>query len=49
MEGRRPLLAEIQALVAKSTLAHPRRIMNGVESGRIAMVLAVLDQRCGYG
>jgi DNA repair protein RadA/Sms len=47
MEGRRPLLAEIQALVAKPTLAQPRRIMNGVESGRIAMVLAVLEQRCG--
>jgi DNA repair protein RadA/Sms len=47
MEGRRPLLAEIQALVAKPTSAQPRRIMNGVESGRIAMVLAVLEQRCG--
>ena len=49
LEGRRPLLAEIQALVAESTLSQPRRIMNGVESGRIAMVLAVLDRRCGYG
>ena len=47
MEGRRPLLAEIQALVAKSSLAHPRRIVNGVESGRLAMILAVLDRRCG--
>jgi DNA repair protein RadA/Sms len=46
MEGRRPLLAEIQALVANSS-AQPRRVMNGVESGRIAMVLAVLEQRCG--
>jgi DNA repair protein RadA/Sms len=47
MEGRRPLLAEIQALVVGATLAHPRRIVNGVESGRLAMILAVLDQRCG--
>jgi DNA repair protein RadA/Sms len=43
MEGRRPLLAEIQALVAKSSTTQPRRIVNGVESGRIA----VLEQRCG--
>ena len=47
LEGRRPLLAEIQALVAESTLSHPRRVVNGVESGRLAMVLAVLDRRCG--
>jgi DNA repair protein RadA/Sms len=47
MEGRRPLLAEVQALVARSSLAHPRRIANGVESGRLAMILAVLDRRCG--
>jgi DNA repair protein RadA/Sms len=46
MEGRRPLLAEIQALVARSS-AQPRRVMNGIESGRIAMVLAVLEQHCG--
>ena len=46
MEGRRPLLAEIQALVANCS-GQPRRVMNGVESGRIAMVLAVLEQRCG--
>jgi DNA repair protein RadA/Sms len=47
MEGRRPLLAEVQALVAGCTLTHPRRIVNGVESGRLAMVLAVLERRCG--
>ena len=47
MEGRRPLLAEIQALVAKTSLTQPRRIANGVESGRLAMILAVLDRRCG--
>ena len=47
LEGRRPLLAEIQALVVRSSTTQPRRTMNGVESGRVAMVLAVLEQRCG--
>ena len=47
MEGRRPLLAELQALVAASNLPQPRRTSNGVDSGRLAMVLAVLERRCG--
>jgi DNA repair protein RadA/Sms len=47
MEGRRPLLAEIQALVAKSPIQHPRRITTGVENGRIAMLTAVLQRRAG--
>ena len=47
MEGRRPLLAEVQALVAPSPLPQPRRAMHGVDSGRMAMVLAVLERRCG--
>ena len=46
MEGRRPLLAELQALVAPSALQQPRRTMHGVDSGRLAMVLAVLERRC---
>ncbi len=46
MEGRRPLLAELQALVAPSALPQPRRTMHGVDSGRLAMVLAVLERRC---
>jgi DNA repair protein RadA/Sms len=46
MEGRRPLLAELQALVAPSVLQSPRRTMHGVDSGRLAMVLAVLERRC---
>jgi DNA repair protein RadA/Sms len=46
MEGRRPLLAELQALVAPSVLQAPRRTMHGVDSGRLAMVLAVLERRC---
>jgi DNA repair protein RadA/Sms len=46
LEGRRPLLAELQALVAPSVLSQPRRVMHGVDPGRMAMVLAVLERRC---
>jgi len=45
LEGRRPLLTEIQALVAPSALAQPRRATSGLESARVAMVLAVLERR----
>ena len=45
VEGRRPLLAEVQALVARSTLATPRRAVSGLDSSRVAMVLAVLERR----
>ena len=44
MEGRRPLLAEVQALVTPSPLERPRRTVSGVESSRVAMVLAVLTR-----
>ena len=47
MEGSRPLLVEIQALVAPSPLGTPRRAVVGWESSRLAMVLAVLDAHCG--
>lgn len=47
MEGSRPLLVEIQALVASSPLATPRRAVVGWDSARLAMVLAVLETRCG--
>ena len=47
MEGRRPLMVEIQALVAASSLPTPRRQNHGVEPGRVAMMLAVLDRRVG--
>jgi DNA repair protein RadA/Sms len=47
MEGTRPLLMEIQALVAPSSLGTPRRAVVGWDSARLAMVLAVLDARCG--
>jgi DNA repair protein RadA/Sms len=47
MEGTRPILVEIQALVAPSTLATPRRAVVGWDSSRLAMVLAVLDAHAG--
>jgi len=47
IEGSRPMLVEIQALVAPSPLATPRRAVVGWDSGRLAMVMAVLDARCG--
>ncbi len=49
MEGTRPVLVEIQALVAPSPLATPRRAVVGWDSARLAMVLAVLEARCGIG
>lgn len=47
LEGTRPVLVEVQALVAPSTLGTPRRAVIGWDSGRLAMVLAVLEARCG--
>jgi DNA repair protein RadA/Sms len=47
MEGTRPLLVEIQALVAPSPLGTPRRAVIGWDSNRLAMVLAVLEAHCG--
>ncbi len=49
MEGSRPMLVEIQALVAQSSLGTPRRAVVGWDSARLAMVIAVLDARCGLG
>ncbi|WP_106539408.1 DNA repair protein RadA [Haloactinopolyspora alba] len=47
LEGRRPLLGEVQALVAPSALATPRRANSGLDSSRVSMVLAVLERRGG--
>ncbi len=47
IEGSRPVLVEVQALVSASSLATPRRAVVGWDSGRLAMVLAVLEARCG--
>ncbi|MBF8267084.1 MAG: radA [Dehalococcoidia bacterium] len=47
MEGTRPLLVEIQALTTPSSLPVPRRVANGVDMGRLLMVIAVLAKRAG--
>ena len=47
LEGSRPVLTEIQALVAPSAFGTPRRAVVGWDSSRLAMVLAVLEARCG--
>ncbi|HVJ55748.1 MAG TPA: DNA repair protein RadA [Aliidongia sp.] len=47
MEGTRPVLVEIQALVAPSPPGSPRRAVVGWDAARLAMVIAVLDARCG--
>ena len=47
LEGTRPVLVEVQALVAPTNLGTPRRAVIGWDSGRLAMVLAVLEARCG--
>jgi DNA repair protein RadA/Sms len=47
IEGTRPLLVEIQALVAPTALGTPRRAVIGWDAGRLAMVLAVLEAHCG--
>ncbi len=45
LEGRRPLIAEVQALVASSNLPQPRRATSGLDSARVNMVMAVLERR----
>ncbi len=47
MDGHRPLLVEIQTLVSSSTLAQPRRSAQGLDHGRLTLLLAVLDRRVG--
>jgi DNA repair protein RadA/Sms len=46
-EGTRPLLVEVQALVAESPLSNPRRVTVGVDASRLAMLLAVLHRHAG--
>lgn len=48
MEGSRPILAEIQGLVASNNYGNPRRITNGFDFNRLNMLLAVLEKRAGY-
>ena len=47
LEGRRPLLAEVQSLVTPGNGQSPRRAVSGLDSSRLAMLLAVLDRRAG--
>jgi len=45
-EGTRPILVEVQALVSPSTLSQPRRVAVGIDPGRLAMLLAVMNRHC---
>lgn len=47
IEGTRPLLVEVQALVGESHLASPRRTVSGVNPNRVSLILAVLEKRAG--
>jgi DNA repair protein RadA/Sms len=47
MEGHRPLVCEVQALVAHSHLTNPRRVASGVDGQRLSLLLAVLERRAG--
>jgi DNA repair protein RadA/Sms len=49
MEGTRPLLVEVQALVAPTELVPARRVANGVDRNRLALILAVLSRHGGFG
>lgn len=48
MEGTRPILAEVQALVTKSSFSAPRRVATGFDYNRLYMLLAVLEKRTGF-
>ncbi len=47
LDGHRPLLVEVQALVAATNLPQPRRSAQGLDSGRLSLLLAVMDRRAG--
>jgi len=47
VEGTRPLLVEVQALIAVSPFGHPRRTVSGLDANRVAFILAVLEKRGG--
>jgi len=47
MEGSRPILVEVQALVSTSTYGNARRMANGIDQSRLALLLAVLEKRAG--
>jgi DNA repair protein RadA/Sms len=47
VEGTRPLLVEIQALASRSSFGYPRRVALGIDTNRVALLLAVLEKRIG--
>lgn len=47
MEGTRPVLVEIQALISPSSFGHPRRMATGIDSNRVPLLMAVLEKRIG--
>jgi DNA repair protein RadA/Sms len=47
VEGTRPILVEVQALVARSNFGYPQRVANGFDSRRMAILVAVLEKRSG--
>ena len=47
MEGTRPIMTEVQALIAKSPFPNPKRLSSGVDFNRMSMLLAVLEKRLG--
>jgi DNA repair protein RadA/Sms len=49
LEGRRPLVSELQALVVPTTLAMPRRTAQGLDASRLVILVAVLERRAGVG
>ena len=48
MEGTRPILAEVQALVSKTGFGNPRRVSTGFDYNRLNLILAILEKRAGY-
>ncbi len=47
-EGNRPLLVEVQALVTNASYGNPQRVAGGIDNKRLALLLAILEKRCGY-
>lgn len=48
MEGTRPVLVEIQALIAPSSFGNPRRMATGIDTNRVPLIMAVLEKRVGF-
>ncbi|PWB75833.1 DNA repair protein RadA [candidate division GN15 bacterium] len=48
VEGNRPLLVEVQALVARGSYGNPQRVAGGIDNKKLALLLAILERRCDY-